>query len=347
MVDLTLTDDERVVRDAFAEFFRNECPTSRLREAEKSGFDAALWSAVAGLGVPSMGMPESIGGGGASLVDLALVAKEAGRWLVPVPVVESLVAARALVRAGGPVDLLNRVADGTVLATFAVRPVMAAVATLAPAGAVADLLIALRGDQLVAVRRTGDRPHGVPPANLASAPILDWPVDGTDGEVTLLAEGPEAHAIHAEARSEWEVLTAAALSGVQAEAQRLGLDYVKGRKVFGTLLGQFQAVQHRFADLDAQAVGGDLLVLEAAWARTEEPARFSWLADAAFLLNAQLAFWTARESLQFHGGYGYTLEYDIQMYFRRAKAWPLALGPVRDVYRHLATQLFDGQRSEA
>ena len=58
------------------------------------------------------------------------------------------------------------------------------------------------------------------------------------------------------------------------------------------------------------------------------------------------AFRVCRESLQFHGGYGYTLEYDIQLYFRRAKAWPLAIGPRREQYRLLADLLFGGDKGE-
>ena len=65
------------------------------------------------------------------------------------------------------------------------------------------------------------------------------------------------------------------------------------------------------------------------------------LARMAFLAATDLAFRTCREALQFHGGYGYTLEYDIQMFFRRAKAWPLAIGPLREQYQGLAAELFD------
>jgi alkylation response protein AidB-like acyl-CoA dehydrogenase len=64
------------------------------------------------------------------------------------------------------------------------------------------------------------------------------------------------------------------------------------------------------------------------------------LAGMAFVHGAETAFRTCRTSLQFHGGYGFTLEYDIQLYFRRAKAWPLLLGPARDAYEDLATELF-------
>jgi alkylation response protein AidB-like acyl-CoA dehydrogenase len=82
--------------------------------------------------------------------------------------------------------------------------------------------------------------------------------------------------------------------------------------------------------------GAQLLTYEAAWARDEDLPDAAALASMAFLFNADTAFRAARECLQFHGGYGVTLEYDIQLYFRRAKAWPLALGDPRREYQRLA-----------
>jgi alkylation response protein AidB-like acyl-CoA dehydrogenase len=63
------------------------------------------------------------------------------------------------------------------------------------------------------------------------------------------------------------------------------------------------------------------------------------------LFAAEVAFKTAADSLQFHGGYGYTLEYDIQLYFRRAKAWPLLAGDPRLRYAELAHRLYDREGS--
>jgi alkylation response protein AidB-like acyl-CoA dehydrogenase len=60
----------------------------------------------------------------------------------------------------------------------------------------------------------------------------------------------------------------------------------------------------------------------------------------AFLNLSELAFATCKEGVQLHGGYGYTLEYDIQLYFRRARAWPLALGDPRREYQRLAPRLY-------
>ena len=345
-MDLTLTEDQESLREAFGELFEKESSTQRVRAAEPTGYDEALWRLVAGSGVPLMAVAEEHSGGGAGLADLVVVVREAGRTLAPAPVVETAVAARLLSGFDAGRALLADVATGDVLPTVALRPAAAGTARLVPAGAVADAVVVLDGDELVLLRRGGRRPHADVPANLGCAPIADVVLgDGGDGggdgwERTVLASGAQAAAAHAAARTDWKLLTAAALDGLRAEALRIGVEYVRQRRAFGVQIGWFQTIAHRLADLATAGEGGELLVHKAAWAldrgRTDGPA----LASMAFLHAAEVAFRTCRASLQFHGGYGYTLEYDIQLYFRRAKAWPLALGAPRTEYRALARALF-------
>jgi alkylation response protein AidB-like acyl-CoA dehydrogenase len=87
------------------------------------------------------------------------------------------------------------------------------------------------------------------------------------------------------------------------------------------------------------------LAYEAAWATGEGHADAAALATMAFLFSSEVAFKVAADSLHLHGGYGYTLEYDIQLYFRRAKAWPLAFGDPKDGYGALAARLFEHEES--
>jgi alkylation response protein AidB-like acyl-CoA dehydrogenase len=170
------------------------------------------------------------------------------------------------------------------------------------------------------------------------SPLADWPLD--DGERIVLASGPRATELYTEALAEWKLLTAAALGGLRSAALELGVAYVKARKAFGVIIGSFQAVQHRLADLVVAGDGGQLLTYEAAWARDSGESAAAALASMAFLFAADTAFRTTREAVQFHGGYGVTLEYDIQLYVRRAKAWPLALGDPKLEYRRLADVIY-------
>jgi alkylation response protein AidB-like acyl-CoA dehydrogenase len=111
--------------------------------------------------------------------------------------------------------------------------------------------------------------------------------------------------------------------------------YVKERRQFGVPIGAFQAVGHRLADAATALDGARLLVYEAAGAVDEGWARAATLADMAFGFAAETAQRVAAESLHFHGGYGFMVEYDIQLYFSRAKAWALVGGDPRRCYQQV------------
>jgi alkylation response protein AidB-like acyl-CoA dehydrogenase len=343
-MDLSLGEDQLSLRTAFAEFFDKESTLERVRAAEPLGFDQDLWTKLAGTGAIAMGLPADSGGGGASNLDLALVAEQLGRRIAPVPFIEAAAAGHVLAQAGAA-DLIGGVADGSTVATIALSPARDGRLRLVPAGAVAEIVVALDGDRLIAVRRqAGPRPHVEPSPNFGASPLADWPLDG--GERVELAAGPEAVRLYQDGVSLWQLLMAAALGGLRASALEIGVSYVKARKAFGVIIGSFQAIQHRLADLVVAGDGAQLLMYEAAWARdTGEPGAAA-LASMAFLFAADCAFRTTRECLQFHGGYGFTLEYDIQLYFRRAKAWPLALGDPRREYQRLADQVYPQTRKD-
>ena len=98
-------------------------------------------------------------------------------------------------------------------------------------------------------------------------------------------------------------------------------------------IGSFQAVAHGLADAATAVDGGKLLAREAAWAAGEEPGRARELAALAFGFCARGgAPGRADRSLHYHGGYGFMLEHDIQLYFRRATAWPAQFGEPDTAY---------------
>jgi alkylation response protein AidB-like acyl-CoA dehydrogenase len=346
-MDLSLGEDQLTLRAAFAEFFDKESTVERVRAAEPLGFDQDLWTKLAGTGAIGMGLPEDAGGGGASSLDLVVVAEQYGRRIAPVPFIEAAAAGHVLAQAGAA-ELIGGVTDGSILPTIALSPARDGRLRLVPAGAVAEVVVALDGDRLIAIRRQGSqgsqgdqsatRPHVEPTPNFAASPLADWRLD--DGDQIVLASGPQAVRLYQDGVSMWQLLMAAALGGLRSSALELGVSYVKARKAFGVIIGSFQAIQHRLADLVVAGDGAQLLVYEAAWARDAGQPEAAALASMAFLFGAECAFRTTRECLQFHGGYGFTLEYDIQLYFRRAKAWPLALGDSRREYQRLADLVY-------
>jgi len=135
------------------------------------------------------------------------------------------------------------------------------------------------------------------------------------------------------------VLTASALVGLAREALHLGVEHTTSRHQFGVPIGSFQAVAHRLADVATMVDGAQLLAQEAAWAADAAKDDRSTVASMALLFAAEVARRAAADSLHFHGGYGFMLEYDIQLYFRRAKAWSLIVDDPGKEYQRPADRL--------
>jgi alkylation response protein AidB-like acyl-CoA dehydrogenase len=328
-MDLRLTQDQQSLVDAFADIHTKHCTPEDVRAAESGptpGHDVALWARVREFGALEMATPDQADG--LSLLDLALVAEQHGRFLSPTPLIEAQVAFRLLARADA--------ADPARTPTLALRPGNSSRAGLVPAGAVADDLVVLVDGRLVLVPLEGRRTSV---ANLGNLPLAD--VDLADGAGTqTIAEGDEALALFDQARTEWRALTGAALAGLSARALEIGVEYVKERKAFGKPVGQFQAVAHRLADRSSENDGAQLLAREAAWAASAEPDRFPALAAMSLAFSAETAIATTHDALHFHGGYGFMLEYAAQLYYRRARAWGAVLESPAQGYRDVATAHF-------
>jgi alkylation response protein AidB-like acyl-CoA dehydrogenase len=325
--DYSLADDQEAVRDAFREFFAGECPTTRVRAAEPLGYDAKLWGQFAELGAASMGLPESAGGDGAGLVDLVIVAEEAGAALAPVPFVEHAAASRAIAP-------LSQATVGRVLAaaadrpaSLAMRPVTGDGSQLVPAGAVVRDVVALAGDELVLVH--AQEPPALVP-NQGSAPLARWQLAA--GPRTVLATGAEAVAAYETARAEWKLLTAAALVGLTERALSIAVEFVKTRETMGVPVGSLQGVSFPLADVAIGIAGARNLILRAAWMAENEPGAHPGLIPAAFGYAAQVATHGATTSAHMQGGLGFTAEADASLYFLRAKGWSVLGGdPAADI----------------
>jgi alkylation response protein AidB-like acyl-CoA dehydrogenase len=317
-MELAFSSDERELFDAFDQFFSRESPPAVVRAAEPLGFDAALWRKLGAM---------ELWGSGAGIGDLAVIAETFGRSIAPVPYVEHAIAS-PLVDAS---SLAGSLEDGGI-ATLSLRPADAdGTWHLVPAGAVATVVVGVDGGELVAVRSD---PPNAGPRNHASAPLADR--SARSGERIVLASAADFEL----SLARWKVLTAASLVGISAMALELAVAYVKERHQFGVPIGSFQAVQHGLADLPGSIDGARLLTHEAAAALDagrdvgrghcdvtlndiDDPLA---LASMAFLFAGDIATHATDRSLHFHGGYGFAEEYDIQLYYRRARGWSLILG---------------------
>jgi alkylation response protein AidB-like acyl-CoA dehydrogenase len=334
-VDLNLTPEEGQLLDAVRTLLGRESPPERVRACEKTGFDPELWDRLQEIGIPGMAAADGQDKA-ASLFQLALVAEQCGAALASAPVLEGIVAARLLDRCGGQAaELLALVRDGDVIATVSLGAPAAGSSSLVPAGAIADLILDHDGRDLVGVL---SEPPGVRVENLGALPLAFR--DSDTGTRTVLATGAEGRSVIGACFDDWKVLSAAQLVGLSATALDLGVDYVKSREVFGAPIATFQTIAHRLAD-DATAIdGARLLVHKAAWALDEQREDGKSLASMAWLFASESALNVTRDCLHYHGGYGFTTEYDIQLYFRRAKAYSLLWGDPKMEFRRLGEFLF-------
>ena len=322
------SEDQQAVSDAFGELFAREAGSEAVRSAaEGCGFDRGLWDKLVSAGAPGMAAPVADGGGGASLVDLAVVVYEWGRRIAPVPLVEHAVTARLLCAGAGRKasdDVRAAVVSGELVATLALRPVTAeGTAQLVPAGAVADVVVGIRDDALVLDR---SEPPGRARPNTADLPLADRDLSGAEilGRGHMARFGAEM--AFGDALTEWKALTAVAYAGLASEVLAMGVAYVKQRHQFGVPVGSFQAVQHGLADAATRAEGARLLAFRAVCTVGSGQGGGDRLASMALLFSAESARFASDRVLQYHGGYGYSAEYDVQLYYRRAAAWLLQLG---------------------
>ncbi|HEX5945819.1 MAG TPA: acyl-CoA dehydrogenase family protein [Acidimicrobiales bacterium] len=346
-MDLGLSDEQHQLVDSFTNLLAKASTPEHVRAAEPGGVDQALWRTLRETGAVTMGVAEAHGGWGATLVDLALVAERLGRAVAPAPVIEAQVAARLLAAIASPaaLDALGPVLAGERLVTLAVRPPQGGMAALTPAGAVCDAVIVLDGDRLLLVP-VSDRTRR-PVANLAAAPLADIDLSPSAIEgaaATELAAGVEAVDRFEAALDEWLTLTAAALVGIGSAALDLGCAYAAERTAFGAPIGTFQGVSHPLADDATHLDGARLLAQKAAWSLDRDDARGRELAAMAFAFASRTAEAATYDAIHVHGGYGFMLEYDVQLHHRRARGWARVWGDAEAADARAADARYAGAR---
>jgi len=336
MLNLALNDDQTLLRDTVARLFGNEAGPARAR-AVAGGLDSALWANVREMGLPLMRTEETAGGLAMSLLDLALVAEEVGRHLASIPLVETIVAARLCGELAAEA-VVARIAAGAA-ATIALHPIVPGRPQVVPGLAVSELVIGVQGDGVV----LHDAPRVSTPANWTAMSALGaWCPEGSG---MVLATGLDAvHAWEA-ATEEWKLATASSLAGLSLEALRLAADYAGERAQFGRKIGSFQGVAHPLADAATDADGARLLVWQAISAiAAGSPEAAAQISMASWWASDTSGRATER-ALRTFGGYGVSLENDIQLYYRRAKALSLVAGDPERELRRVGDRLWAGEKT--
>ncbi len=338
-MNFDLTDDQEMMRDMFARFLDEQSSPARVRAALPSGFDSELWRGLGALGAFAIRVAEGSGGLGLGLHDAVVLMEEAGRTLVSGPLAEILVAARLLSEFGGDEALLVRVLNGEAVVSIALFDAATMPRQWVAGGAVAEAVLARRGDEVVLVSVPESARGGE--ANLASTPIAE--IDLAAYPHIILASGAGALATFAAGIEEWKLLIAAALSGLSREALRLAAAYASERQQFGQFIGQFQAISHPLADLLCEVDGAKFLVLKAIRAIADGAHDAGTCVSLAAWWSSQAAARTVAQALHTFGGYGLTTDYDIHLFNLRAKAWPLVLGDPQRLLEEAGRRRYGGE----
>ena len=320
---LGLPDDSLPVQEMFEKFFATEATPARVRAAEPIGFDPGLWRALVGLDAPFMRLSEAAGGGGMSLFDTCLMMEQAGRRLAPAPLAEAVVALRILGELGGEVarHWIEKLRDGETVLTLALHPAKPGQVQLVPGGAAAHAVLTFDGKD-VAI--------DVPAAPLTAPATLGGAAIGMfepgRGERHLIASNADAARIFAAGVEEWKILTAAALVGLSQAALSMAAAYACERYAFGQPIGANQGIAHPLANDVIDADGAGMFLWWTLRAVADSAPDAAAAVSMLFWWASRTATNSVAHGLHTFGGYGLTNEYDIQLYHRRAKAWPLVLG---------------------
>lgn len=319
-LDYSLTEDHVDLQTAYRQFFKTHSDIETVRAAEPSGFDKSLWERLCAMGATTMALPESVGGDGATLVDLTLVAEELGRSLAPVPWIDHVVAARLLARLGALES--EDVVNGTQLVAIDPQQVAPAGSRLVPAGSIADHIVVRDGESIVQLGFSS-RPARVD--NIGKLPMA-WVDPAAADSRVVLAGGAEAVAEYQRALDEWRLLTAAALVGLVEETMTIAAEFAKSRYTLGVPIGTLQGISHPLANIAITVQSGRGLVRRAAWFLDNEPDERPELAPSAFVFMAEEAAKAATMAVHVQGGLGVSAEAAATAYLVRARGWALAGG---------------------
>src|SRR5690625_3502095 len=221
-LDYSLTEDHQALQIAYRQFFSTHCCIETVRAAEESGFDKILWERLCAMGATTMALPESVGGDGATLVDLTLVAEEIGRALAPVPWIDHVCAARLLGRLGA---VESEFVDGRKLAAFDPHQQAVTGSRLLPTGSIADAIIVRDGDEIVGL--TFDtRPSTVD--NIGRLPMA-WIDPSAADNRTVLASGDQALYKYQRTIDEWQLMTSSSKVCMLKETMTIVVEFAKIR----------------------------------------------------------------------------------------------------------------------
>jgi alkylation response protein AidB-like acyl-CoA dehydrogenase len=355
---LVLTEEQSMLRDSARGLISDKAPVSHLRQLrdskDETGFSRDLWKAFAEMGFAGLLVAEEFGGSGLGSVEAGIVMEEIGRTLMPSPFLSTAVlAASALSRGGSAAqrsEYLPKLSAGSLLAALAVdegakhRPLQTSLQAVRSGngfrlngaksfvvdGHTANLLIVAArtagsvGEAsgltlfLVAPKAKGidiERTAMVDAHNAARVQFDNVEVDAD----SVLGEVDQGFALLASVLDIGRGAVASEMVGLSEEVFGRTVAYLKERKQFGKAIGEFQALQHRAAQLYIEIEITRAAVLKAQQTLDSDAAKASAAVAVAKARAGSTATRAVQEGVQMHGGMGMTDQFDIGFFMKRAR----------------------------
>jgi alkylation response protein AidB-like acyl-CoA dehydrogenase len=355
---LVLNDEQALLRNSARGFLGKNAPVSHLRELRNSrdetGFSRDLWRKFAEMGFTGILIPEAFGGSGLGHVGAGIVMEEIGRTLTPSPFLSTaILAASALLRGGSDAqrsEYLPKMVAGSLIATLAVdeagkhrpnRITLKATRSgngFALRGSKAFVIDGHVADLLIIAARTAGAPGENDGITLF---LVDRKAKGLETERTVMVDAHNAaqlafndvqvtaDAVLGEVDQGWRVLdgvlnvgraaVAAELVGAGEEAFARTVGYLKQRRQFGRIIGEFQALQHRAAHLYSELEITQAAVLKALQTLDENFDQAGPIVSVAKARAGASAALAVQEAVQMHGGIGMTDEFEIGFFMKRVR----------------------------
>jgi alkylation response protein AidB-like acyl-CoA dehydrogenase len=351
-MDFSFSPDQVLLRNAARAYLDEHCPPAVVRGLwdDPRGESEALWKEMAQLGWLGLGLPEAHGGSALGLVETALLLEELGRVAYPGPYLPTVLAAATLAEAGTDAQQgrwLPAIAGGSARATVALLDgdldcdpaaattraeprgrefVLTGRKPVVPWAHVADaLLVAARapdGPALFLVETSAPGLHLTPLAGMD--PGTRWAAVRLDGVPVAadaaLGGGSRGGALLDRLLARAAVGAAAEMLGAARRCLEMTVAYAKVREQFGQPIGAFQAVRHSCADMLLEVENSHAATYYAAWALDADAEDAMTAASVAKAYVGDAARRVCGDAIQVHGGIGFTWEYDLHLYFKRAKA---------------------------
>lgn len=370
-MNLDYSKEQDMLRKSVDEFLSKECPFDEVREIEdsESGYSAAMWKKMAKLGWMELYFPEEYGGLGDPFGDVAIIMEEMGKKAFPSPFFSTVVQCGLVVMVGGSdkqkKDLLPKIAAGKLIMSLAQleeegsyhasginMPAQRVDGGFVLNGIKMFAMDANIADKLIVASRVGDegitlflvdakdpgitctRMSSIGKDNLCRLAFKDVKV----GDADLIGGTGEGWDILEQMAQKATLAKCAEMLGGCAESIEMTNAYAKQREQYNTPIGGFQAIQHYLADMQVAFDTSLYYLHKVVWMTDEGLDTTKELSALKAQVNEKFKFITER-AIQIHGGVGTTREFNISLFYRRAKAFEYVMGDTDYHFARLADAL--------